>query len=71
MIQTKPHFNDESTVALQFYKEIVQALRSNGIRKILVTVGKDGNLEVNIAKQTTRVCTRDRGGTYACKQFSS
>lgn len=71
MIQTKPHFNDEANIALEFYKQIVQAMRSDGIRKILVTVGKDGNLEVNIAKQTIRVCTRNRGGTYACKQFSS
>jgi hypothetical protein len=39
---------DERTVALQFYKVIVQALRSNGIKKILVSMSREGELEADV-----------------------
>jgi len=47
---------DEAMIALNFYKEIVQALRANGVRKILISITPDGQLEADIVQTAKSPC---------------
>ena len=47
---------DESMIALKFYKEIVQALRSTGVKQILVCISKDGKLCAEITEIKKSPC---------------
>jgi fructose-1-phosphate kinase PfkB-like protein len=39
---------NESLKALMFYRVLMAALKSDGIKKVLVTLGEDGDLQADI-----------------------
>lgn len=58
-LKRKPHFSgnkDEAITALDFYKQIVQALRGNGVRKILISINSAGELDANIIQAAKSPC---------------
>ena len=54
---------DEAMIALNFYREIVQALRTTGVRKILVSISDDGRLDADIVQTAKSPCGHKGSGT--------
>ena len=52
----------EADKALEFYAEITRAMKASGIRKIVVTVNRDGRLEADIIEKSalTGADSKDR-----------
>ena len=58
---------DEHLKALQFYRVIVQALRSTGIKKILVTMLPNGELAADVMlEEKTPPSERGKTGGLKC-----